>query len=103
MFVVQSNIPGFMPESVFEDGGDLAATDFEDAVDLLVDEMNLHVDHLAESFGADSRIVKDAELLMLEAIAEAKADPGEIVVCLPGLDSEHDLGRNFSILDEDWI
>lgn len=103
MFVVQSNIPGFMPESVFADDGDLAATDFEDAVDLLVDEMSTHVDHLAEAFGADSRIVKDAQLLMIEAVAAAEADPGEIVVCLPASDSEHDLGINFSILDEDWF
>lgn len=102
MFVVQSNVPGFLPESVFEDGGDLAASDFEDAVDLLVDEMNRHVDDLAEAFGADARIVKDAELLILEAVAEAKAEPGEIVVSLPASDSRHDLGRNFSILVEDW-
>ena len=44
MFVITSNMPGFMPECE-----DLpAASDFEDAVDLLVDEMNRHVDDLAE-------------------------------------------------------
>lgn len=98
MFVITSNMPGFMPECE-----DLpAASDFEDAIDLLVDAMNRHVDDLAEAFGADAPVVKDAELLMLEGVAEAKAEPGEIVVSLPASDSRHDLGRNFAIIIEDF-
>ena len=94
MFVITSNMPACV------ECEDLpAASDFEDVVDLLVDEMNRHVDDLAEAFGADAPVVKDAELLMLEGVAEAKVEPGEIVEP-SGLTVTS--RRNFSIIIEEF-
>ena len=83
MFAVGSNVPGYAPESEA-----ILVETRQEALEALEDEIERHLDMLADAYGTESKVFDSA--YRLAAIARKQSDSE---VTLPASDSAHDLGR----------
>ena len=87
MYAVGSNVPGYAPEA----DATIVET-VEEAQAVLSDELERHLDFLADIYGVESKVFDDA----YRTVAGAQRKPVQEVT-LPASDSAHDLGRVFWI------
>ena len=87
MYAVGSNVPGYAPEA-----DAILVESLEEATHALSDELERHLDFLADAYGVDSEVFDSAYQLAVIARRNIEFD-----VTLPASDSAHDLGRVFWI------